>query len=50
MYYELTIDQTYPESYWFHYNHQNSPDYLIFQQGNHVNELDSLPIFRLQKK
>lgn len=50
MYYCLAIDETYPESYWFKYDHQASPDYLLFQQGNAVSNLKSAPIFSLQSK
>ncbi|WBS02558.1 hypothetical protein OU994_30700 [Pseudoduganella sp. SL102] len=50
MYYVLSVNDDYPERYWFEYDHDNSPSYLSFQSGMMVEELSAQPVFRINKK
>jgi hypothetical protein len=49
MYYVLSISDSCPDSYWFEYDHENSPDYLEFRFGHLVTE-HKKPVFRTKRK
>ena len=38
MYYVLDISEKYPDSHWLNYDHQNSPDHLLFKSGKKVTD------------
>ncbi|WBS02555.1 hypothetical protein OU994_30680 [Pseudoduganella sp. SL102] len=50
MYYVLSVSDDYPDSYWFKYDHDNSPSYLSFQSGEAVDQPKRPPLFTLDKK
>jgi hypothetical protein len=50
MYYVLSVSDSYPDSYWFEYDHENSLDYLEFRSGHLVNTEHKHPVFRTKRK
>jgi hypothetical protein len=49
MYYVTSVSENYPDSYWFEYDHDKSPDYLSFQSGSIITNIDTRPVFKLNK-
>lgn len=50
MYHKWSVSLDYPESYWFEYDQDESPDHLLFKQGRPIDQLQSRPKFRLNKR
>jgi hypothetical protein len=45
----LSVSDSYPDFYWFEYDHENSLDYLEFRFGRLVKE-PKTPVFRTKRK
>lgn len=45
----MSVSEDYPESYWFEYDHEYSPDFLSFQNGTYVDNIETPPVFSIKK-